>query len=248
MPVKITPIRIIILGGVIVTLGYCIWGYLLPDIIGYKQGNLSGIKVKNLFHDKEIADRKNSFESSDSSKKSELETAKKLQLLDENSLTPVTENERQFLITKAKESIENRLDPFAQGVVIMEQIEQQKAEAKAEEGPKEIPLMRKQVELVGIISSNNKDLALVNIYDANYTVLPDDDDDVKKSKLKTAISMAVPNRFEVSLLDPVEDWYVKQVVKGKTRDDEPYIELVRGNKKFKLKVGQKLLLPEQDTM
>ena len=57
--------------------------------------------------------------------------------------------------------------------------------------------------------------------------------------------MAVPNRLEVSLLDPVDEWYVKQIVKGKAKGDDPMIELVKGDKKFKLKVGQKVLLPEE---
>ena len=245
---KLTPLRIIVFGGLIITLGYAICVYF-PEFMDFsKIFNLgkksSVVEVKNLFHKNGID---NNSKQSLNDKQSELETQKKLQLLDESSLTPVTENERQFLITKARESIEGRLDPFSQGVQVKKQIEQQKIDL-AEEEPKDIPMLRKQIELVGIISSNHKDLALINIYDANYSFMPDDKEDVKKEKLKTALSMAVPNRFEVSLLDPVEDWYVKQVVKGKARDDEPYIELVRGSKKFKIKVGQKLLLPEQDTI
>ena len=54
-----------------------------------------------------------------------------------------------------------------------------------------------------------------------------------------------PNRLELSLLDPVEDWYVKQISKSKSRTEDPTIDLVKGDKKFKLRVGQKLLLPEE---
>ena len=57
--------------------------------------------------------------------------------------------------------------------------------------------------------------------------------------------MAVPNRLEVSLLDPVDKWYVKQIIKGKAKGEDPVIVLVKGDKKFKLKVGQKVLLPEE---
>ena len=145
----------------------------------------------------------------------------------------------------ARESLENRIDPFGQEAVLPKELIQQKMEEQKNTGPLEIPLNRKQIELVGVISANNKNLALVNVYNADYTITEDDDKPAKDSKLKTALSMAVPNRLEVSLLDPVDEWYVKQIIKGKTRGDDPTIELVKGDKKFKLKVGQKVLLPEE---
>ena len=93
----------------------------------------------------------------------------------------------------------------------------------------------------------DKNLALVNVYTAEYTVMADDEKTIRDQALKTALGMAVPNRMEVSLLDPVEDWFVKEISKSKGRGEDPWLELVREDKKFKLKVGQKVLLPEEKT-
>lgn len=248
----LTPIKIIILGGALATLFYSAWDYVAPYFQSFFTVNSANntVKakktvVKDLFKTKNNKIDKISKDTKPA--KAEIDTAKKLHLLDEYSIVPITENERQSLIAKARASIEGRLDPFSQSIIVQEKIEEEKTEQKKEE-VKDIPVLRKQVELVGVISSNNKNLALINVYNADFTVLLEDDNETKKTKLKTALSMAVPNRLEVSLLDPIEDWYVKQVIKGKNKADDPYVELVRGNQKFKLKVGQKVLLPEDEPM
>ncbi|OGI13978.1 MAG: hypothetical protein A3I68_08315 [Candidatus Melainabacteria bacterium RIFCSPLOWO2_02_FULL_35_15] len=237
---KFTPIRIIILGGAVATIGYSIWNYLLPIINSSYSSRESGtVVVKNLFKAKNM----HTYSGALTDKKSD--KLKPRELLEEKSFSPITEEERQTLIQMARESLENRLDPFGQEAVLPKEVIQQKMEEQADTGPKEIPVNRKQLELVGVISANNKNLALVNIYNADYTVTEDDDKPVRDSKLKTALSMAVPNRLEVSLLDPVDKWYVKQIIKGKAKGEDPVIVLVKGDKKFKLKVGQKVLLPEE---
>ena len=231
---KLTPIRIIILGGAIATLGYSAWNYILPIINNPDfSGKTSKVVVKNLFKSKHLT------------KKEEV-LVKTEALLNEDSFKPISEEERFSLIQKAKDSIGGRDNPFGQEEVLpREVIEQRAQEQEAEKTPPEIPINRKQLELVGVISANNKDLALVNVYNADFTVLPDDNKEAREGKLKTSLSMAVPNRLEVSILDPIEEWYIKQIVKGKIRGDDPFVELVKGDKKFKLKIGQKLLLPEE---
>ncbi len=238
---KLTPIRIIILGGAVATLGYSIWSYLLPIINSNFTSQENNKVVKDLFKSKHL-------HLGDKSKLLIQEKGKNLQaskLLEEDGFSPITEEERVALIQMARESLEGRVDPFGQEAVLPKEVIQQKLEEQKNTGPKEISIDRKQVELVGVISSNNKNLALVNVYGADYTITEDDDKATKDSKLKTALSMAVPNRLEVSLLDPIEDWYIKQIFKGKAKDEDPMIELVKGDKKFKLKVGQKVLLPEE---
>ena len=237
---KLTPIRIIILGGALATLGYSAWNYLLPIINSNKplQEN-EKIVVKNLFKSK-VLKKKDIIVDVENQGKLEMSS-----LVEGMSFSPITEEERFSLIQMARESLESRLDPFGQEEVLPREVVEQKKEEMKETGPVEISINRKQVELVGVISANNKNLALVNVYNADYTITEDDDKATRESKLKTSLSMAVPNRLEVSLLDPVEDWYVKLIVKGKPKGDDPIIELVKEDKKFKLKVGQKLLLPEQ---
>ena len=163
-------------------------------------------------------------------------------------MKPIGESERLVLIEKARESLEGRLDPF--------EVRRTPAESTegipgitptSESSTDDIPLQRKQFELVGVISAENKNLALVNIYVADYAVKSEDDKATRDTKLKTALSMAVPNRIEVSVLDPLEDWYVKQIIKSRSRTEDPMIELVKRDKKFKLRVGQKVLLPEEKT-
>ena len=235
---KLTPIRIIILGGALATLGYSAWNYLLPIINNsYNSQTKHKVIIRDLFETK-----KNHGQSKVliPQKETGLQMS---ELLEEKTFSPITEEERLSLIQMAREALEARLDPFGQEAVLPREVIQQKIAEQMDAGPLEIPIIRKQVELVGVISSNNKNLALVNVYDADYSIIEDDDKATRDSKLKTALSMAVPNRLEVSLLDAVEDWYVKQIIKAKTRSDDPIIELVKGDKKFKLKVGQKVLLP-----
>lgn len=237
---KLTPIRIIILGGAVATLGYSVWNYLIPVINSnfMDKGN-EGVVVKNLFKSKHPTNKVKEL----------LDTKKDKQLtpsdvLEEQGFSPITEEERLSLIQMAREALEGRDDPFGQETVLPKEVIQQKLEEQKNTGPKEFQINRKQLELIGVISTNNKNLALVNVYNADFTVTEDDDKATKDSKLKTSLSMAVPNRLEVSLLDPVEDWYVKQIFKGKSKTEDPIVELVKGDKKFKLKVGQKVLLPE----
>ena len=241
---RITPIRIIILGGALATIGYSAWYYVLPYIQNtyFPVQENKKVVVENLFDSKNVKSAKK--KKKEIASKEEL-VSKKLKLVHDPGFTPITEAERFVLIQKARESLEGRIDPFGQEILIKKQIEEKKKIAEEEEAT-EIELSRKQIELIGVISTNNKNLALVNVYNADFTVDLEDDEDTIESKLKKALSKAVPNRFEVSLLDPIESWYVKKIVKAQNRADNPYIELVRGNQKFNLKVGQKVLLPEDE--
>lgn len=230
--------RIIMIGGFTATLGYLIWSYYFPNIQMIPQPEKKKhekVIVRDLFKEKHTYKKAIGL-----SKDKMLEPSK------EEVFKPITENERISLIQKARESVETRLDPFGQEGVLPQSAIEQKIKEKEEEmkPPPDIPQERKQVELVGVISTNNKDLALVNLYSADYSVGLEDDKITKETKLKNALSMAVPNRIEVSLLDPVDDWYIKKITKGKGRNEDPSIELVKGDKKFKLRVGQKVLLPE----
>lgn len=238
---KITPIRIIIFGGFVATLGYLIYGYFFGDLkLNYLGENKSDkVVVRDLF-------KQNYVNREDLSKSVLKETKKNVEKETESIFKPITENERLSLIQMAREALENRLDPFGQESVLPQSVIDKKIKEKeGEKPPPDIPFLRKQLELVGVISTKVNDLALVNIYTADYTVGPDDEDAIRETKLKSALTMAVPNRIEVSVLDPVEGWYVKQIQKSKSRNEDPYIELVKENKKFKLKVGQKVLLPEE---
>src|SRR3989338_3896893 len=237
---KLTPVRIVIAGGVAATIGYLFWTYALPNLF---KGNKDypddeKVVVRDFFTKKEKAlnaqkDEKR-FTESNGKKVSEKEIFK-----------PITDKEREALILKARESIETRSDPFGQDLILQPVIEQKAKEEAKEQPLPEIPLQRKQVELVGIVSVENKNLALVNVYVADYSVKVDDDKLTRETKLKAVLSMAVPNRTEISVLDPLEDWYVKQISKSKSRSDDPTIELVKGDKKFTLRVGQRVLFPEE---
>lgn len=243
---KINPFKIVVWGGFTITLGYVIWNYYLTDIkVDFlKEGNKKeNVVVRDLFKEAQKV-KKPSLQIKDKSQmvKEDKQVLPPIDVL----FKPIGENERLALIQKARESLESRLDPFGQeGVLPQKEVgEKEKEEVKP---PPDLQLIRKQVELVGVISTSNKDLALVNVYTADYSVMLEDDKLTRDNKLKTAFAMAVPNRIEVSILDPVEDWYIKQISKSKSRTEEPTIELVKGDKKFKLKVGQRVLLPEEKT-
>lgn len=235
---RLSPIRIIILGGFAATLGYLLWGYISPVynvlLLPQVKNKQERVVVKDLFKEKS-----GGLKARIDEKNIEKITS------EEEFFKPITEKDRIALIQKAKESIETRLDPFGQESVLPVSVIEDKLKEDEDKPPPEIPLIRKQVELVGVISTVTKDLALVNVYNAEYSVNVLDDKVTKETKLKSALSMAVPNRIEVSLLDSIEDWYVKQITKSKARSEDPTIELVKGDKKFKLRVGQKLLLPEE---
>lgn len=235
---KITPMRIIIFGGLTATLGYLIWNQMFSNLINYNSADLGKeeIVVRDLF--KQSHKLKNDLKVK---KEISYETTKDL---NEKLLSPITEGERLKLIEQARESLEERLDPFGQELPPPSEVPADSGKGKGSKALPEVNVQRKQVELVGVISLQNKNLALVNIYTADYGVSPNDDKKVREEKLKTALGMAVPNRLEVSVLDPVEDWNIRVINKSKSRSDDPTIELVRGDKKFKLKVGQKVLLPE----
>ena len=242
---KITPIRIIIYGGFIVTLGYLLWTYYVPDL---RMKYLADLKddrsvVKDLFKKKHVY--KKFLDLGEKDKKEKINISKPFIKSEEGIFKPISEQERLALIQRAREALESRLDPFGQEDVLPRKVREEKMKEKEEKGLKEIEFERKQIELVGVISSKTSDLALVNLYTANYAVSEDDVKETRESKLKSALSMAVPNRIEISVLDPIEGWVVKQIQKSKSRNEDPMIELVKGDKKFKLKVGQKVLLPEE---
>ena len=143
---KLTPIRIIILGGAVATLGYSVWNYLLPIINSNQVSNK--VIVRDLFKTKNIhANGKTLVEKNE-------DKLQMSELLDGKSFSPITEDERQSLIQMARESLENRLDPFGQEAVLPKEVIQQKLEEQMT-GPLEIPVSRVQLELVGVISANN---------------------------------------------------------------------------------------------
>ena len=238
---KVSPVRIIIIGGVAATIGYLFWSYGLPQIERYISGEQeeNNIIVKDLFKQSEYKKKKAALYKS--------EIADKSVLQEEESFKPISESERLSLIEKARETLESRLDPFGQEHAPDEAVDAPPGASPTSKPAPDIQLQRKQLELVGIISAENKNLALVNVYLADFAVKADDDKTIRETKLKAALGMAVPNRVEVSILDPLEDWYVKQILKSKSRSEDPTIELVKGDKKFKLRVGQKVLLPEDKT-
>lgn len=229
---KITPIRIIVYGGIAATIGYLIFNQFYPNVRMPLVQQQDDLAFKNIFK------KTTQLKKSDSTVKKEE--------VDSIVFKPITESQRLALIQKAKESIAGRLDPFGQESVLKSIPSEKRQEIAEEKGPVDFPRQRKQVELVGIVSSKDKNLALVNVYTADYTLSEEDGKKEEENKLRLALSMAVPNRLEVSILDPVEDWNVKLISKSKSRSEDPVIELVKGDKKFKLKVGQKVLLPEEE--
>ncbi len=253
---KSGPIKIILLGGLTATLAYLLWTNVMPELENYSDSTATTnqveekIIVRDLFSKENRLKAKSIFERILKPKNKE----KYIEIKNEEKLTgnsigitPILESDRLSLIERAKSAIEFRRDPFGQEEVLPADFFTQKKK-KEEEAAKPLPdieLQRKQVELVGVISTREKDLALVNLYTADYGVRPDDDKEIRETKLKAALAMAIPNRLEVSILDPVDDWYVKQIFKSKSRSEDPTLDLVKGDKKFKLRVGQKLLLPEE---
>ena len=237
---KISPLQIMLLGGLTITLGYLICNYAFPDFF---QNIIKATKEQGM--SKDILRHKYVYREGSGVKT--LEEGKKVVVeKPDDGIKPITEEDRLELINSAKESIESRLDPFGQDQVLPQEVIEKAKEGEKEKLPEEIYHQRKQLELVGIISTQNKNLAVINIYIADYAVLETDDSATKETKLKAAVAMAVPNRFELSLFDPVEDWTVKSIAKGKARGEDPTIELVKADKKFKLRVGQKVLLPEEN--
>ena len=225
---KISPITIAILGGAAATLGYLYWTYNSNNF------QTTPVKMKkpvgSIFKNKHI-------------KKETLEVN---QINDKLSFQPIGEKHKEDLIQRAREAIESRVDPFGIESLPASDPVFKKMEAEEKETI-EIQLQRKQIELVGVIGTEGKALGLLNIYTASYTAKQEDDELTRENALKEALGKAVPNRIEVSALDPVEDWYVKQINKSKARGDDPTVVLVMGNKQFTLKVGQKVLLPEDKT-
>ncbi len=253
---RLGPLKIVILGGLTATLLYLAWGYLVPsmDLPNVStEGNKEKIVVRDLFNKKSISSvKKEDFISGLFNKNNKIplgneganEITEAIVSEDPDYIQPITEKDRLALILMARDAIENRFDPFGQEAVLPPPPE--KKEVPEAEKPKpDIQLQRKQVELVGVISTKDKNLALVNVYTADYAVKPEDDKETREAKLKTSLGMSVPNRIEASLFDPIEDWYVKQIVKSKSRNEDPTIDLVKGDKKFKLRVGQKVLLPDE---
>lgn len=249
---KLSPIGIMLLGGLTATLSYLAWIYVFPEVVSRLEEKTNNkIVVRNLFKQSNAYKRRNILATPKPQAQPQKKDNKPIQEEEKKKdsedlgLNLITDKDREELIQKAKESREERIDPFGEDQVLPPITEETKEVKEEDKPPPDISLLRKQVELVGILSTIDKNLALVNIYSADYAVAPGDDKEARDSKLKTALSMTVPNRIEVSLLDPIEDWYVKQIIKSKSRSDDPTIELVKGDKKFKLKVGQKLLLPEE---
>ncbi len=247
---RLSPVGIILLGGLTATLSYLAWIYVFPEVVSRLDSRRASEKIviRNL-PNKITGYSKNSALLK---KRQTLENKKNVQGVEQKrneeenkiALNLITDKDRETSIQSAREALEERLDPFGEEQVLPPIIEISKDAKEEDKPPPEITLERKQVELVGILSTIDKNLALVNVYTVAYSVVPNDDKAARETKLKTSLGMAVPDRVEVSLLDPVEDWYVKQIIKSKSRSEDPMIELVRGDKKFKLKVGQKLLLPE----
>lgn len=235
--IKISPLRVVIWGGLACTICYLLISRYMPGSFNYLVQDEAGDTVANVF------DRQKHMLKRDLRK--QLLEEGSIQEEDHGQFAPISEKQRETLIENARQALQGGADPFGlESFLPPVQPEVSKKEDKSTE-PQEISVERQQLELVGIIGAQNKNLALVNVYNALYTVLPTDDNEMRTNKLKLALSKAVPNRYEVSVLDPIEDWYVKSISKGKARTDDPVIELVKGDKKFNVKVGQKVLLPEE---
>ena len=232
---KISPITIAILGGAAATLGYLYW-------TSNNNFQTTPVKVKksarSVFKEKHL--KKENLDLEVNNNKIGIDSPETI------AFQPISEKHKQALIEKAKEAIESRVDPF--GIESLSPSDPVFKKIETEEKEEvEISLQKKQIELVGIIGTEGKALGLLNIYTANYSVKPDSDEVARETALKEALGKAVPNRIEVTALDPVEDWYVKQINKSKARGEDPTVVLVMGNKQFTLKVGQKVLLPEDKT-
>ena len=231
---KLSPISIILIGGTAATLGYLMWVNNSTNQYGVPpQGEQT---VRTLFKQKHVL-------------KKSLGVAGEAEVLeseDKLAFKPINEAQRLSLIQMAREAIESRIDPFGFESFLPKLETAKKADTKPKE-PGEVGLSRRQVELVGVISTSERNLALVNVYTVEYSVKINDDKETRSTALKGALSMAVPNRIEISVLDPVEDWFVKSIHKSESRTEDPYIILVRDQEQFNLKVGEKVLLPEDKT-
>ncbi|MBI1857605.1 MAG: hypothetical protein HYR97_00580 [Candidatus Melainabacteria bacterium] len=231
---KLSPISIILIGGTAATLGYLMWVDNSTNQYGVPpQGEQT---VRTLFKQKHVL-------------KKSLGVAGEAEVLeseDKLAFKPINEAQRLSLIQMAREAIESRIDPFGFESFLPKLETAKKADTKPKE-PGEVGLSRRQVELVGVISTSERNLALVNVYTVEYSVKINDDKETRNTALKSALSMAVPNRIEISVLDPVEDWFVKSIHKSESRTEDPYVVLVRGQEQFNLKVGEKVLLPEDIT-
>lgn len=236
-----SPIKIIFLGGALATITYLIWnnyGAFIKNRFGLIEKPRKNIVVRDILK----SSYKNTSKSS--AKKNLVSKNEEEIFIDEDfNISPITNDQRQELIKKAREAIESRLDPFGQEVVLPPSSISQKNSKPLP--PPEVELDRKQVELVGVISSQEKDLALINVYTASFTLPIEATEEDIENEMKKFFAKAVPNRIEVYVLDPVEDWFVKSISRSKARSQEPSIDLVKGNRKFTLKVGQKILLPPE---
>jgi hypothetical protein len=241
---KSSPLKVIILGGALATLGYLLWTnygtYYYQDIKSktVTKPKSSKVVARNLFK------KSHSYKTKVKSKEKDI--IEKEEDSNEFTFKPISNEQRLELIKEAKNSLEARLDPFGQEGALPPSIAD-KLQGEEEKKPIEVSIERKQIELVGVISSRDKDLALVNIYTVGFPVTENDGEDVIEEELKKNLAMAVPNRVEVFVLDPLEEWSVKSIARSRSRSDDPSIELAKGNKKFKLKVGQKVLLPAEKT-
>lgn len=236
--VKISPIRIVIIGGVTVCIGYVLWNYF-PQNINTVTSYKENVVVNDFFKKKHKVEK---------GLKS-IPGRKLAQEVNNKLLQPITEKERLALILMAREALGNKSDPFGQEAGLsFFSLKKDKTGSAVEEEVLTFSAQRKQIELVGVVSAKDMTLALVNVYTADYEVGLEDDEASIEKKLKDALSMALPNRLEVSVLDPVEDWSVRAIKESKSKSEDPTIELVKEDKKFKLRVGQKVLLPEEKTL
>lgn len=235
---KTSPLVIIILGGATCTLGYLLWTNWKDYFLKNGYGGNDKVVVRNIY--------KKPLKNKLLKKKSKINKAEKVEE-DNFSIKPITEEERLTLIQRAKEAIESRLDPFGQEAVLPPSTVDNLESDKKKEAPLQINIQRKQVELVGVVSAKEKNLALVNIYSVDFVVTEDDTEEKIEEELRKELGKANPNRIEVFVLDPVDEWYVKSVNRSNSRTEEPSIDLVKDDKKFRLKVGQKVLLPSEKT-
>lgn len=228
---KITPIKIAVIGGTTACISYLLWNYFIPNVT-VPRSNKDYISRSQIFKQKHIPKTK---------EETPQETINK-------TFKPITEKERLALIAMAREALGGRADPFGQESFLPFLSNKSGLTATGEKEVPTVPAQRKQIELLGVVSTKDKTLALVNVYTANYAVELEDDSDSIEKKLKDALGMAEANRIEVSVLDPVDDWSVRAIQKSKSRSDDPTIELVKGDKKFNLRVGQRVLLPETKSL
>jgi len=128
---KVSPVRVVILSSLTITLGYLVWSYYFPNLqfIPQFEKKKEKVIVRDLF--KEEHSYKKSLNVPKEKPPAQTKIEKGVQ--QEEFFKPISEQERISLIQKARESVESRLDPFGQEGVLPRSVIEQKIKEKEEE-------------------------------------------------------------------------------------------------------------------